>query len=161
MMRLAQPGEQHAMLQEMVGEWETESELNFPGMPEAMTMRGHSTVKPLLGGRYVMEELHGSMMGMPFEGINIIGYDNSRQEFVSTWMDNSSTWPITSSGHYDEGTKALTLTGTMRDAANLEGRPFRSVSKTLDADHMVMTMYDTVPPQGEVLVMTMHYTRKK
>ena len=45
----------------------------------------------LLGGRYLQQEYAGEMMGSPFAGINIIGYDNHTKKYVSVWMDSMST----------------------------------------------------------------------
>ncbi|RMH04055.1 MAG: DUF1579 domain-containing protein [Planctomycetota bacterium] len=158
MQKLAAPGEMHKLLARMEGEWKLAFEMNMPGAPP-MKSTGSSTVRMVLGGRYLQEELKGSFMGMPFEGLNLIGYDNFRKEFHSTWFDTSSTWKTTAVGSYDPATKTLEFHGTMRDIADMEGRPYRMTTTEIDADHFVSEMYDTIPPQGEVKVMTIRYER--
>ncbi len=37
-------------------------------------------------------------MGMPMEGLLLLGYDNISEEYWSIWMDNFSTWPAIARG---------------------------------------------------------------
>jgi len=53
------------------------------------------------------------MMGMPFEGIGINGYDNLKKKFVSTWIDNMGTMIVMSTGTFDPATKTFTYMGEM------------------------------------------------
>ncbi len=158
MQKLAAPGDMHKMLANSVGEWDLEFEMFMPGM-EPMKSTGHSTIVAVLGGRYIQEQLSGSFMGMPFEGMNMIGYDNHNKVFTSTWFDTSSTWPITATGTWDKTTRTLAMKGVMKDAANMDGRPYRHVTREIDEDHFVSDMYDTIPPVGDVKVMTIVYKR--
>jgi hypothetical protein len=45
----------------------------------------------ILGGRYQQSMIKGNMMGMPFEGMGLLGYDNAQKLFYSTWVDNMGT----------------------------------------------------------------------
>jgi hypothetical protein len=56
------------------------------GTPPTET-KGTSSVKWVLGGRYLMEQTRGTIMGQPHEGIGITGYDNYKNMYVATWMD--------------------------------------------------------------------------
>ncbi len=156
--KLAAPGEMHDLLQNLVGTWDLEFEMSMPGM-DPMKSTGVSEITSELGGRYVQERLQGSFMGMPFHGMNMIGYDNFEKEFHSTWFDSSSTWPISATGQWDAETKTMEFRGIMKDVANMDGRPYRMTSHQVSDDHVVFKMYDTIPPQGEALVMTINYRR--
>jgi len=156
--KLAAPGEMHKILEHMVGTWDLEFEMTMPGMGP-MKSTGTSEITSVLGGRYIQEQLEGSFMGMAFSGLNLVGYDNHKKEYHSTWFDTSSTWPITATGQWNKETRTLELKGIMKDAANMEGRPYRMTTEMIDDDTAVAMMYDTIPPQGEVLVMTITYTR--
>ncbi len=161
MQKLAAPGEMHELLATMVGEWELVMEMTMSPDAEPTVSSGHARMEMVLGGRYLREQLSGDIMGMKFQGINHIGWDNHREEFHSTWIDTGSTWPTVSTGSYDEETRTLTTTGLMRDVADLEGRAFRHTLTWESPDRAVARMYDTIPPMGEVQVMTITYTRKK
>ncbi len=158
MQKLATPGEMHKILDGMVGTWDLKMEMFSPGMPP-MVSGGTSEITSVLGGRYIQEMMEGSFMGQPFHGMNLIGYSNATEEFHSSWRDNFSTWPTTSTGHWDAETKTLEMKGIMRDVADMDGRPYRMVSRMIDDDNFVADMYDTIPPHGDIKVMTITYTR--
>ncbi len=160
MEKLAAPGEMHELLATLEGEWDLVMEYSMSPDAEPEKSAGRSRMEMVLGGRYLREELSSEVMGMAFAGINHIGYDNAREEFHSTWIDTGSTWPTTSTGSWDAETRTLTTTGLMRDVADLDGRPFRHAITWESPDRLVARMYDTIPPVGEVQVMTITYTRK-
>jgi hypothetical protein len=123
-----------------------------------METDGESESKPILGGRYLMETDKFEMMGMPFEGLSIVGYDNLTGEYTSFWADTMSTWWVTATGkRVDE--HRTEMTGTMRDIAG--ARQYRMVSIEKGPDEYDAEMYDTIPGQGEVLVMSFTAKRKK
>ena len=45
------------------------------------------------------------MMGMPFQGMSTMAYDNGKKTFMSTWIDNMGTGILETEGTYDAGTK--------------------------------------------------------
>ena len=82
-MKLMQPGEAHKGLHYYVGVWDTVTKvwMGGPGT-QAMESAGMSTFKSVLGGSWIMEEHTGSMMGMPYNGIGMMGYDNYKNLYV-------------------------------------------------------------------------------
>jgi hypothetical protein len=103
----------------------------------------------------------GSMMmngqNMPFEGMAIMGYDNMKKKYFSTWIDSMSTMFMKS-----EGTKSgdvLTLNGTMPDGMGGETKT-REVMTHKDPDHMSYEMYGEMGGK-EMKMMDIQYTRKK
>ena len=156
MMRLGMPGEHHEQLKSTVGTWDNAYKMRMAPEAPWMETTGTTTRTELLGGRYVMEEVEMSVMGMPMNGISIYGYDNNKEEWINLWMDSMSTWPIESRGQtLEDGT--IEMKGTMIDVAG--ERPFRMVIKPQGADERTVEMYDTIPPHGEVMVMEIHSTR--
>ncbi len=54
-------------------------------------MAGTTTNSLIFGGRFLKQEVRGTVEGHPpFEGIGITGYDNIRKEYQSVWFDNSN-----------------------------------------------------------------------
>jgi len=158
MASLATPGEPHRDLGKMAGRWEQELRMRMgPDMPW-MDVKSASEAKPLLGGRYIMETVRFEMMGMPVEGINILGFDNLKQEYTSMWADTMGTWWVTARGRKDASGK-IDMKGTMIDVAG--ERPFRMVIQSKGDDLVESEMYDTIPPAGEVKVMSIVSKRKK
>ncbi len=158
MMELATPGKEHQRLAERAGKWDLAYKMRMSPDAPWMETSGTDEAKMILGGRYLVEEIRCSMMGMPMESILITGFDKKSGEYIGFWADSMSTWWVTSRGKGDAN-GVIETKGTMVDIAG--ERPFRMVVRP-NADGTVDTeMYDTIPPHGEVQVMTVRSTRKK
>ena len=131
-----------------------------PGAPPEQST-GTSENTWALGGRYVQQTFHGSMMGQPFEGIGYIGYDNIKKQYVSTWMDNMSTAVMSSTGSLDASGKGMTFKGTMDDP--MSGKPMKMEEKMsiADNDHHMLEMWSPGPDGKMFKSMEITYTRKQ
>src|SRR5712671_7955814 len=99
MMELAKLNENHKLLADLAGSWSTSVKMMEPGQ-EPSVSKGSVTFKSIMNGRYFVGDHTGSMK-MPgadgkmkdftFKGMSIDGYDNVKQKFTSSWMDNMST----------------------------------------------------------------------
>jgi len=158
MMAAATPGDNQKMLAKSVGTWTgTVTMWMQPGAPPT-TSTAQTTNEMILGGRYLKSTNTGNMMGMPFEGIGITGYDNVRKQFVNSWVDNMGTGIMTMAGKWDDATKSITYTGSMADPMTGKDTPFREVWKFTDDNHQVMEMY--YPMNGkEVKSMEIKFAR--
>ncbi|MGH8538282.1 MAG: DUF1579 domain-containing protein [Gammaproteobacteria bacterium] len=89
--KLATPGEPHKLFASLAGSWTTKTkEWMEPNKPP-MESTGTAEMKMLLGGRFLYQEFNGNMMGKPFSGIGIDGYDNLRKKYVTAWIDTMGT----------------------------------------------------------------------
>ena len=90
MMKLMSPGDHHKHLGAYAGTWSVELKF-FPGPgADPVVSNATSEFNWILNGHYMTEDLKGDMMGMPFEGKSVFGYDNFRQEHFSLWIDTFS-----------------------------------------------------------------------
>lgn len=131
-MAAVSPNENHAALEPLAGSWT--HDLTFWQAPDAppMTMTATSEAKWVMDGRYVQADYTGEMMGMPFTGRDMIGYDNQREQYFSVWVDNMSTGPMTMWGSFDESTRTLTLEGTVMDPMSGEETRQRATVRILE-----------------------------
>lgn len=86
--RLALPGERHAWMTPLVGEWKVEMRV-YPG-PGAEPIVGDdltATRELILGGRYLREELTGTFAGSPSSRTAVLGYNNLDGRFEMTTFD--------------------------------------------------------------------------
>ncbi|GAB4091274.1 DUF1579 domain-containing protein [Flaviaesturariibacter terrae] len=155
------PGPEQKMLKEANGTWDAEVTMWMgPGAPEQKASM--TTVnKMLLGDRYQQSTHSGNMMGMSFEGISTLAFDNHKKKFVSTWIDNMGTGIVEMEGSFDSTTKTISFTGRMMDPSLAEETNVRETYTLLDADHHLMQMYGTGPDGKEFKTMQVHYRRKK
>jgi len=135
------PGPMHEMLAKSVGDWKTISKFWMDPSGEPMATEGTGKTEMILGGRYQRSTHKSMMMGMPTEGIFIMGFDNATEEFTAVWIDNIGTGTAVAKGRYDESTNSITLNGTMVDPMSKQDMNFREVYKFLDNDHHLLEMY--------------------
>jgi len=160
--KAAKLGPQHEALKKWAGDWGcTVKFLVDPAQPwqEATTTANTAS---LLDGRYVQETSTGEMMGQPFTGIAVYGYDNVIGKYVSTWIDNFGTGIMKSEGTADASGNVITWVGTMSDPMTGKPAKERMVSTMIDDDHRTLEMFG-VPPgaKKEMKMMRIEYSRKR
>jgi hypothetical protein len=118
-------------------------------------------IKSILGGRYILEKVNGQFMGKPFSGIGIFGFDNLAQTYVGAWADNLGTGIVRSEGTASDDGSTIYWMGEAPDLLNGKYVQNRSVDKTIDPDHSVMTFYALTPDGEEFKNMELRYSRQK
>ena len=114
------PPKEHEELHKMIGEWDaTVRHQAEPGGP-FREEKGTERVNAVCRGNWVWSDFRGQMMGTPFEGHWLGGYDPKQKQYVSFWLDSMSAVPLQSKGTYDASTKTWTLEGKGVDH---EGKP--------------------------------------
>ncbi|MBK7884987.1 MAG: DUF1579 domain-containing protein [Chitinophagaceae bacterium] len=158
-------GDVHKMMASWNGNWNAEVIGWNPFKPDAPadTNKATTTNKMVLGGRYQMSTTTGKMMGMPFEGISTLAFDNSKKTFISTWIDNMGTGMMKLEGPWDEATKSMTLKGKCVNASMGDGKEtdIREKFTIVDDNTQLMEMYGTGPDGKEMKMMQINFTRKK
>ncbi|WP_166535783.1 DUF1579 domain-containing protein [Flavobacterium ichthyis] len=136
------PSKAHEMLAKDNGTWNAELTFWMPDNPEPMKSSAVATYKMIMGGKYQEANYTGDMMGMPFEGKGTVAFDNAREEFISTWIDNTGTGMMVSKGKYDEATKTLTFTGNMVDPVTKKEKQIKEILTHIDDNTQKMEMFD-------------------
>jgi len=161
-MEYATPGENHKYLEQFTGDWNTTAKMWMKPGAEPEVSQGITTSKMLMGGRYLKSYYKGTMMGMPFEGISLTGYDNFKKKFTSIWFDNAGTGFYTTSGTLDKDKKIRTETGLWDDFTTGSQTKVRWVTTIIDKNKYIFEMFDTNAKTGkEVKSGEIVYTRKK
>ena len=112
-MKAGTPGAPHKVLASTAGSYDLKiKHWQQPGAP-AMEETGTATRAVALDGRVLVEEFKSSMMGMPYTGHGMTGFDNVTGKYWSTWSDSMSTGLMVSEGTCDDQGKACTFTGTL------------------------------------------------
>lgn len=157
------PGTPHELLGRMVGSWEVRGRMWMEG-PEGPVSESRGTVETrwLLPGLWVQDEVEMEMMGRPFRGYGVSGYDNLKKKYVAMWCDSSSTALLTMEGNLDAGGKTLALFGVANDPVMGEQDKLMGyVTHFEDADHHRFEIRDyALAPEG-VRTMELLYARKK
>ncbi|RYZ72313.1 MAG: DUF1579 domain-containing protein, partial [Proteobacteria bacterium] len=135
------PGEEHDMLQSVVGKWKvtTQSWESEAAKPAEST--GTSTFKSKLGGRFFEQEFKGKMNGMNYEGEGMMGYNKVTKKYESSWYDSMSTGMMTFTGDFDSGTKTFKESGEFSCPLKKEVQKMRSEFKIVDKNTMTFALY--------------------
>lgn len=155
-------GEQHKMLAKASGNWNGDITMWMADGAPPMQSKATTVNTMLYGGLYQQSKHTGTMMGAPFEGMSLMGYDNMKKEFVSTWIDNMGSGILMMTGNWDEAAKKITMTGTMKNPANGLDCDIRETFTMMDDDHQLLEMYGPDPKTGKQFKnMEIKYTRRK
>lgn len=159
-MKAGTPGEQHAALAKTAGDYDLSIKAwHVPGQEPTMD-KGTAKRSMVLGGRVMVEDVQANMMGMPFTGQGMTGYDNTTGKYWSTWNDSMSTGIMVSQGECDAAA-ACTFTGTWNDPVKKTAVTSRMTTRWADADTEIFEMYGPGPDGKETKMMEMTYSRKK
>jgi hypothetical protein len=154
------PGPAHKALETFVGNWKAEVKCWMePGGPPNVS-QGTAKTSWTLNGHFLEEEFHGEMMGKPFTGRSLMGYDNIKQTFNTVWVSDMQTARFTSEGKGANGNKVITLEGKSNcPATGRKDIPMKTVFRVISPDKHVFEMYDG-SKGANAKTMEITYTRK-
>ena len=110
-MAYATPSDGHKHLQFFVGDWKGDVKMWMEPNGKPMETVQTATGKMIMGGRYLEAHIKGKYQDMPFEGRQLVGYDNMKKEFLTHWIDNMGTGFYPSSGSLDKTGKTRSEAG--------------------------------------------------
>lgn len=157
--KAAAPGAEHQRMLDMAGTYDLSiKSWNGPGA-DPSTETGTATRQMILGDRVMVEEVSSQMMGQPFTGHGLSGYDNVSGKYWSTWNDNMSTGVMRSEGTCD-ASMACTYTGSYHDAMTGQPKTVRMTSRWTDASTEVFEMHGPGPDGKETRMMEITYRKR-
>jgi hypothetical protein len=158
-MKAGTPGAPHKAMAASVGTFDAKvKSWQAPGQPpteEAAT----ATRTMALDGRVRVEDFKGSMMGMPFTGHGMQGYDNVTGKYWATWNDSMSTGLMVSEGTCD-AKNACTFKGSWNDPVKKTKVTSRMASKWTSPTTEVFEMWGPGKDGKEFKMMEITYTKK-
>jgi hypothetical protein len=152
------PLAEHDWLQQLVGEWTSESESSMgPGQPVEQGS-GTETVRSL-GGLWVLAEGHTS--GGPAVGMTALmtlGFDPAKQRFGGTFVASCMTWLWVYEGELDHARRVLTLTA---EGPGFTGgtATYHDIIEMVSADERTLTSEVLQPDGTWYRFMTTRYRR--
>lgn len=157
-------GEPHERLKHFVGEWNTVTKVwMMPGM-DPMTSTGTSKITSVLDGRFIQEELKSSMMGQPYNGIGMQGYNTVHNVYEATWASSVDNHIYTMRGtaqpDKDGKFTVFNFYGEMDEPMmNMIGRMINYRTTILSKDKHRFEIFD-LAAGPDYKVIEIEYTRK-
>ena len=152
------PGEPHKTLAASAGTYSIKTKSwEAPGGP-ATEETGTATRTMTLDGRVLVEDVSSTMMGTPFVGHAMTGYDNVSGKYWSTWNDSMSTGLMVSQGNCDTKNNC-TFTGTWNDAVKKAPVKSRMTTRWTSPTTEIFEMYGPAKDGKEFKMMEITYTK--
>ncbi len=156
----ATPGEPHKLFATLTGSWTTQTkEWMEPGKPP-MESAGTAEIKMVLDGRFLYQEFNGQMMGQPYHGLGMDGYDNITKKYVTAWFDTMGTGIFFMEGTASSDGKTITLRGSHPEPGGGK-MSHRAIWKLIDHNTQQFDMYGAHHGHKETKMMEIVYTRKE
>jgi hypothetical protein len=153
------PGAPHKTMAATAGTYEAKVKSWHEPSGPAMEETGAATRSMILDGRVLLEDFKGSMMGRPFTGQGMRGYDNVSGKYWSTWIDSMSTGLMVSEGTCDDK-NACKFTGSWNDPIKKTPVTARMTSRWTSPTTEVFEMYGPGRDGKEMKMMEITYTKK-
>ena len=157
--QLGTPGKPHKQFAVLAGSWTTTTKEWMESGKPPVESTGTAEMKMLLDGRFLYQEFNGQIMGQPFNGIGIDGYDNMRKKYVTAWMDTMGTGIFLMEGTASPDGRTITLRGSHPEPGGGK-MTHRAIWKLIDNNTQQFDMYGAHHGQNEMKMMEIVYTRK-
>lgn len=154
--QMPQPTAEHKKLKELVGTWKVACKFYMePGQPP-METEAKETVE-MNGEFWAICKFESNMMGMPFTGRSVMGFEPDTGKYVSTWIDSMSPSLCVFRGSQKGDT--LTMEGEFFSCMTNSVLKHRITEKQVGKNERVFEMFATMPDGNEIKMMTNHYRR--
>ena len=149
----------HEFLKKYAGNWDCQVKgWMAPGQPPTVS-QGTFLGEMRLDGRFLFMDFKGEMFGQPFTGVQIIGFDNMQQKYISLWIDNTSTFFFTTLGTRQDN--VISETGLWPDPLTGAQAPVKARTTWVNADEYLYEQFMVMPDKSEFKSMEMSCKRRK
>jgi hypothetical protein len=155
----ATPTVNHEHLKALVGKFKAEVKCRMSADAPEQISQGQETSELIMGGRFLKTSFSGEMMGKPFKGLQLLGYDNTAKKYQGVWIDEMSTSILKSEGTGDSQGKSITLNASFDCPMTGMPKKVRMVYTVPNADQHTFEMFDESEAGKEFRSMIITYTR--
>jgi hypothetical protein len=117
--------------------------------------------KMILGGRFLYEDYEGHVLGKPYRGTSLTGYDQAKNAYTAVWVDSISTGIMATTGTGDSTGKAFTFNGAYRDPIAGRMRRTRATLRLINKDAYVIEMSFIEDDGKEFKTLEIDYKRRR
>jgi len=144
-----QSGSPHQFLAQLAGNWQgaTRTWLEPEGVPSQSKTQG--SIQLVLDGRFALYLYQGSVAGEPEQGMFILGYNTTTDEYEASWVDsyhNNTAIMFCVGKSRENGFEVL---GNYPDPTGGPDWGWRTEVTLEDPDHLTIAAYNIDPEGGE------------
>ncbi len=134
-------------LSAFVGTWELSM--------DSVEKKGCAEIKPILGGRFITEDIKIPYGDFDMEWHGVLGYDLVQKQYTGIWFDNANNTTQSFSGTADESGRIITFRGEQVGLGKFIWRISNNGQKS-----MAIEMFQVADDGKETLVMKVSGTKK-
>lgn len=132
----------HTLFSQYTGSFKMEITMSMGEGKEPSIITVNSNHLMLLGGRFLEMKQQGDMMGMDYQSIITLGYNNTDKTMSLTTITNMGTGTLSLSGEWDENSKSATLFGQLTNPVTKNSIAVKQVVAFVDVDTILIESYD-------------------
>ncbi|MEO6365787.1 MAG: DUF1579 domain-containing protein [Luteimonas sp.] len=153
-------GGMHQRLARMAGEWEGVTQVWFdPSQPPASETAQRGSIRPILGGRFLLHEYRTSFGDDAHEGLALYGAHLDADAFESAWVDSFHTGTNVMFSTAASQATGFSVLGSYGDGQQGPPWGWRTNIEQPDADTLVITMFNIEPRSDESKAVETRYRR--
>ncbi len=136
------PSSTHKLFSQYEGNFKMEITMQMGENQKPAVIEVQSEHNMLLGGRFLEMKQTGNMMGMDYQAITILGYNNTDKKVTLTTITNMGTGTLFLVGDWDENTKYATLFGKLTNPVTKNTINLKQIVTFVDENTLLIESFD-------------------
>ena len=154
------PSNVHTLLAQYTGSFKMEIRMSMGEGKEPTIITVNSEHIMLLGGRFLEMKQKGTMMGMDYQSLITIGFNNTDNQMAMTTITNMGTGTLSLFGTWDEKSKSANLIGKLTNPVSRNSITVKQVITFIDTNTVLIKSYDKEGDKPEKKTVEYKLTRK-
>lgn len=155
------PSNVHTLFKQYEGNFTMDISMSMGDGKEPSIVTVNSEHNMLLGGRFLEMKQHGNMMGMDYQSIITLGFNNTDKKFALTTITNMGTGTLSLFGDWNDKSKSATLSGSLTNPVSKNTITVKQVVTFVDNDTILIESYDKEGDNPEKKTVQYKLSRKK
>lgn len=153
----------HAELKKLVGNWAGTNTTWFEPEKIADQSPIKGTIRPILGGKFILHEYTTAFSGNPVGGMAVFGYHLGIGKFQSAWLDSFHNGSAIMFSEGSRGNEAFNVVGNYVYISPEEEQNWgwRTELKIVNENEIIFTAYNISPEGQETKATEIKYLRIK
>ncbi|MFZ6664608.1 DUF1579 family protein [Peijinzhouia sedimentorum] len=154
------PSAIHSLLSQYTGSFTMEITMSMGEGNEPTVITVDSEHQMLLGGRFLEMKQQGLMMGMEYQAMMTLGFNNTDKKMALTTITNMGTGTLSLYGDWNENTNSAILLGTLTNPVSKSTINVKQVITFVDNNILLIESFDKEGDKPEIKTVQYKLIRK-